>query len=170
MAFTKDKKIVSDLFNVTLSGKIQYDTTDGSDITLDIRPVIFQPTGGGTGVVAPPEAFTGRYTLIGNLCYFSIQVNFETITNFGTGQFFLNLPFPTLNPMMTREGCLHDADAGLQYHISGHANEGATRLNLFTTDRQGNRVYDFAFGDGEPITLTTADSFHLEGVYEADLS
>lgn len=161
MAFTKDKKIVSDLFNVTLSGKIQYDTTDGSDITLDIRPVVFQPTGGGTSVVAPPEAFTGRYTLIGNLCYFSIQVDFEEIEDFGTGQFFLNLPFPTLKPMMTREGCLDDDDTGNQYHISGKAEANETRLNLFTTDISGQRLRDFEFAQDEPITLTTADSFHL---------
>jgi hypothetical protein len=69
--------------------------------------------------------------------------------------------------MMARDGCLHDTSTGNQYHISGHAFAGTTRMDLFTTDTQGNRLYDFAFKQGEPITLATADTFHIEGMYEA---
>jgi len=170
MSFAQNKTFVSEVLRLTQTGQIRYDVPNSTQIVLDIRPVVFQPTGGGTGVVAPAEAFTGRYTLIGNLCYVSFQVDFDLITDFGTGQFFLNLPFPTLKPMMTREGCLDDASTGDQYHISGKAEAGETRLDLFTTDVQGQRLKDFAFTDGEPIDLTTADSFHLEGIYEADLS
>jgi len=137
---------------------------------LDIRPVVFQPTATGDGFVAPPEAFTGRYILLGTLCYFSYQIDFDLITDFGTGQLSMNLPFPTLENMITREGNLNDASEGTQYHITGLASSGSSQLNLFFSDKVSSGVQDNAFRQGFPITLTTADSFHIEGFYEADLS
>jgi len=69
---------------------------------------------------------------------------------------------------MLRAGCLHDVDESIEYHISGHVASGENDLWLYTTDRQGNRIYDFPFEQGEPITLTTADNFHISGDYIAE--
>lgn len=151
-------------------GVVEFDRANDTAISLSPIPVAFTPTGGGEGVTVDGPAFSGRYTLIGNLCYFSYQVVMTNITNFGTGQFYMDLPFPTLKPFLGRGGCLHDADDGKQYQITGHADEGATRMNLFTGDVSGQNLYDFEFKQDEPITLTTADTFHIEGIYEADLS
>jgi hypothetical protein len=170
MAFGQNKNFVSEVLRLTQTGEIRYDVPNSTQIVLDIRPVVFQPIGGGTGVVAPPEAFTGRYILIGTLCYFSFQVDFDLITDFGTGQYFMNLPFPTLENMITREGNLNDASEGEQYHITGLATSGSSQLNLFFSDKVSSGVQDNPFKQGSPITLTTADSFHIEGIYEADLS
>jgi hypothetical protein len=69
---------------------------------------------------------------------------------------------------MFRSGCLHDISTSRDYHISGHVFAGSDEMQLFTTDRDGNRIYDFAFEQGEPITLTTADNFHISGTYIVD--
>jgi hypothetical protein len=166
VAFDQSKHFVVTTLEVADNGVIEFDRGGQTSVNLSPIPVAFTPTGGGTGVVVSGPAFSGRYTLVGNLCYFSFQVVMTNITNFGTGQYFIDLPFPTLSPMMARDGCLHDISTGNQYHISGHAFAGTTRMDLFTTDTQGNRLYDFAFKQGEPITLTTADTFHIEGMYE----
>jgi hypothetical protein len=170
MAFNQFRHLVTQKLEVADSGVINFDVSNGTPVALSPIPVAFTPTGGGTGVVVTGPAFFGRYTLIGNLCYFSYRVIMTNITNFGTGQYYMDLPFKTIHPLMTRQGCLHDASDGKQYQISGHAFPDTTRMDLFTTDSQGNRIYDFAFKQGEPITLATADTFHIEGIYEADLS
>lgn len=121
-----------------------------------------QPTFSGTPLL------TGHYVRIGDLVHFDVQVDFDNITSFGTGQYYVTLPFPCAEAVMIRDGCLHDDNTGLQYHISGHADKGTSKLELFTTDRQGNRIYDFEFEQGEPITMTTADNFHIQGSYIAE--
>jgi hypothetical protein len=112
--------------------------------------------------------FSGHYVVLGDTVYFDIQVDFDNITSFGTGQYYVTLPFPAKYGVMFRDGCLHDADTGREYHISGHSAAGSDELQLFTTDRAGNRIFDFAFEQGEPITLTTADNFHITGMYIPD--
>lgn len=126
---------------------------------------------GGTSGTQPTfngdPLFTGEYTKIGPIVHFNIQVDFNNITDFGTGQYYLKLPFPARRAYMLRDGCLHDVDTNREYHISGHVDAESSFLYLFTTDLLGQRLHDFPFSQGEPITLTTADNFHIAGVYHA---
>ena len=128
--------------------------------------------GGGTDGDQPTftgdPLFDGHYVILGNTIYFDVQVDFDNITSFGSGQYYVTLPFPSKYSTMFRSGCLHDIDAGIEYHISGHVDAGSNELQLFTTDRSGNRIYDFPFEQGEPVTLTTADNFHISGTYIVD--
>lgn len=127
---------------------------------------------GGTNGTQPTftgdPLFTGQYVRNGDLVHFEVQVDFDNITSFGTGQYYITLPFPTRRAIMFRNGCLHDNDTGIEYHISGHVNDSSSDVWLFTTDRQGNRIYDFPFSSIEPVTLTTADNFHIAGDYIAE--
>jgi hypothetical protein len=66
---------------------------------------------------------------------------------------------------MFRCGCLHDFSSGREYHISGHVYADSDVMELFTSDTQGNNLYDFAFTSTEPITLNAADNFHIAGNY-----
>lgn len=129
-------------------------------------------TGGTTGdqpTFTGDPLFTGSYIrTVGNLVHFQIQVDFDNITNFGTGQYYVDLPLPAKYGYMFRDGCLHDIDTDREYHVSGHVNAGQSQMLLFTTDVQGNRLYDFAFSQGEPVTLSTADNFHIAGTYIAE--
>jgi len=132
--------------------------------------IAYQPEGGtsGTQPTFSGPAITGSFNRFGNMVHFSIQVDFDNITSFGTGQYYLTLPFPARVAYQFRDGCLHDASASRSYSISGHVNAGSDILQLFTTDSQGNRIFDFAFSQGEPVTLTTADSYHIAGTYEIE--
>lgn len=128
--------------------------------------------GGGTDGTQPTftgdPLFTGQYVRVGDFVYFEVQVDFDNITSFGTGQYYVTLPFNSARAVMMRDGCLHDDDTGLQYHISGHVDSGSDQLWLYTTDIQGQRLTDFEFEQGEPITLVTSDNFHVSGSFIAE--
>lgn len=109
--------------------------------------------------------FSGTYVKIGQMVHFQIQVDMDNITSFGTGQYYMNLPFASKYGYKFRDGCLHDISASRTYHISAHVYAGSDQITLFSTDSAGNRIYDFPFTQGEPITLTTADNFHIAGTY-----
>lgn len=127
--------------------------------------------GGGTSGTQPTFSgnplFSGYYVKTGELVYFDVQVDFDNITGFGTGQYYVTLPFPAKYATMFRSGCLHHFENGdeIQYHISGHVNADSDELYLFTTDISGQRLYDFPFEQGVPATLTSADNFHVSGSY-----
>jgi hypothetical protein len=134
-------------------------------------PTMTYTVNGGTTGTQPTFSgdplFTAQYVRVGDLVHFEVQVDFDNITSFGTGQYFVTLPFPVAQGIMFRNGCLHDIDTGREYHISGHAYPGSNDVLLFTTDIVGQNVYDFPFEQGEPVTLSTEDNFHISGAYIA---
>lgn len=95
----------------------------------------------------------------------------DNITNFGTGQYYVKLPFAAKYAYTFRDGCVHDSSAGNRsYQISGHVSAGSDVLQLEATDVTGQAIFDVPFTPTFPITLTTADNFHIAGNYIADLS
>lgn len=106
--------------------------------------------------------FSGSYVKNGPLVSFQIQVDFDNITSFGTGQYFVDLPFPSKYGYQFRNGCLHDSSNGDQWSISGHVMPGSSRMMLFYT---AGSAKDEAFDFNSPITLQTVDSFHIAGNY-----
>jgi hypothetical protein len=109
--------------------------------------------------------FSGTYTKIGNLVHFQIQVDMDNITSFGTGQYYVDLPFPAKYGYKFRQGCLHDISATRDYEVGGHVNAGESRLTLTSMDTQSGKVFDIPFTYENPVTLTTADNFHISGTY-----
>jgi hypothetical protein len=132
--------------------------------------VEYQPSGGTSGVqpVWTGNPITGSFNRFGNMVHFSILVDFDTITNFGTGQYYLTLPYPARVAYQFRDGCLHDASAGTEYHMSGHVNATSDILQLNSSDKVGSTIQDVDFTSTVPVTLTTADSFHISGTYEIE--
>ena len=146
----------------TTSKKLKLSNLDGESITFTV-------VGGTTGTqptFSSAPLFTGSYTKLGNLVHFQIDVDMDNITNFGTGEYYVDLPFNASHPYQFRDGCLHHISTGRNYSISGHVAVGQKRLYLFTTDSQGNRVFDAAFTSTVPVTLAVADNFHIAGTYE----
>jgi hypothetical protein len=128
----------------------------------------FAVNGGTTGTqptFTGNPLFSGSYVKNGPLVHFQVQVDMDNITSFGTGQYYIDLPFPAKHGYMFRDGCLHDVSTNREYHISGHVYAGQNQMLLFTTDVQGSRLNDFAFSQGEPVTLSSADNFHISGTY-----
>ena len=140
-----------------------------SDITNDNASITFTVVFGTTGTQPTfngAPLVTGSYTRWGNMCHFQIDIDMDNITNFGTGEYYVDLPFNVSHPYQFRDGCLHDISTARNYSISGHVAVGQKRLYLFTTDSQGNRAFDAAFTSTVPVTLAVADNFHIAGTYE----
>jgi hypothetical protein len=107
--------------------------------------------------------FSGAYIKVGNLVHFEIQVDMDNITSFGTGHYYVTLPFPARVGYDFREGCLHHNSS--QFHISGHVYPGSNELRLFSSDKIASGVQDVPFTSTFPVAITTADNFHIAGTY-----
>jgi hypothetical protein len=133
--------------------------------------VEYQPEGGTIGGTQPifgGPAISGTYNRFGNMVHFSIAVDFTNITDFGTGQYYLTLPYAAKGEYMFREGGLHDSSTSNRYHMSGELDPGSTQMLLYTTDNQGSHTYDMPFTSAVPVTLNVADRFHISGTYEIE--
>lgn len=134
---------------------------------LETERVDFVPGGGTLGGTQPTfngaPLFTGTYNKIGNIVHFAIDVDMDNITNFGTGQYYMDLPFKARRNYLLSDGCLHDISTGDEYSILGHILAGSNRLTLLSTASNGRQV---PFEHNVPVTLSTADNFHIAGTYE----
>lgn len=130
----------------------------------------YQPEGGTNGTQPTfngAPLISGSYTKWGNLLHFQILVQFTNITNFGTGRYYLTLPFPAEHAYKLRDGCLHTVyPGGTTFHISGHVDAGSTTLQLYSSDKVASGVQDVDFTYNFPVTLTTSGRFHIAGTYE----
>jgi hypothetical protein len=128
----------------------------------------YQPEGGtsGTQPTFSGPAISGTFNRFGNMVHFNIMVDFNNILTFGTGQYYLTLPFASRNEIKFADGCLHDVSASRDYQIRGAVLAGSNVLKLSTTGVDGQKVYDSPFTFSDPVTLTTSDFFHIAGTYE----
>jgi hypothetical protein len=158
-----DAKIISKIDNQeTRISNIERNTTGNGVDTL------YQPGGGtsGTQPVFPASAIEGSYTRFGNMIHFAIKVTFTGITSFGTGQYYLTLPYPAIHSYDLRDGCLHDVSASTQFQVSGHVLAGSNQLWLSAADKVASGIQDVPFTSTFPVTLTTADTFHIAGTIQ----
>ena len=109
--------------------------------------------------------FSGNWTLVDGLCHFAIDVDMDNITDFGSGQYFVKLPFVAKNNYLLSDGCLHDDSGGDEYSILGHVEAGSDVLTLMSVASNGRQV---AFEYNVPVTLDVADAFHIAGIFEID--
>ncbi len=106
--------------------------------------------------------FSGEWYLIGNICHFAIDVDMDNITGFGTGQYYVKLPFSSKVNYLMSDGCLHDDSTGDEYAVLGHVQAGSDILSLLTTTSNGKQN---PFTNSVPVNLATADNFHVAGTY-----
>lgn len=128
----------------------------------------FNVVGGTTGTqptFSGLPLFTGSYIKIGSQVHFQIQVEFDNITSFGTGQYYVDLPFTSKYDYQFGDGCLHDISTGIEYPIFAHVTAGSNRAYLQSIDSQGGNAFQVDFTYNNPITLTVADNFHVSGTY-----
>lgn len=140
------------------SKKISLGDLEGGDIS-------YQPLGGTDGTqptFSGDPLITGSYIKFGDLVNFQIDVDFDNITSFGSGQYYLTLPFESEHAFLVRDGCLHDASGGDQYAISGHCDPNSNILQLFSVASNGR---DVPFTYNVPVNLDVADNFHIAGTY-----
>jgi hypothetical protein len=133
---------------------------------LETVRVNFVPAGGTLGTqptFSGAPLFTGTYNKIGNIVHFAIDVDMDNITNFGTGQYYMDLPFKAMRNYIFSDGCLHDISAGDQYAVLGHILANSNRITLLSVASNGRHV---PFTSSVPVNLATADNFHIAGTYE----
>lgn len=151
-------------------GSHRHDGSDSHQINLSSLQGVstnYVPLGGTVGGTQPTftgdPLFTGSYTRIGNLCFFQIDVAFTNILTFGTGQYYINLPFNAEHFIAQRNGILTDFSTSKKYQISGIVQAGSNQLMLYTQTSNG---LDTAFEHNVPHQLAVEDSFHIAGTYE----
>jgi hypothetical protein len=157
---------------VTLIGAIYKDSIVESnryaniiDLGVDTNFTVAGGTLGTQPTFTGAPLYTGSYVRTGPMVHFRIDVDFDNITSFGTGQYYLDLPFPAKYNYEFAAGCLHDISETRDYPITGHIYAGESRMLLKSIDASGNTAYAVPFTAIAPATLNTADNFHISGDY-----
>lgn len=139
--------------------------TSGTETAYNIVPYAVQ---GGTNGTQPTfngdPLFTANYVRIGNQVHFAIDVDMDNITSFGTGQYYMTLPFSSKFNYLFANGCLHDISTGDEYAVLGHVVAGSNIMTLLSTASNGKQVF---FTHNVPVNLSTADNLHISGVFIA---
>jgi len=117
-----------------------------------------QPTFNGTPL------FSGSYVRTGQLVHFQIQVDMDNISDFGTGQYYVDLPFAAKYNYTFKDGSLIDASSNDRHNIGGYVTANTERIFLTFTDSSG---HDAIFDYNSPVVLNSADSFYISGTYIA---
>jgi len=138
-------------------------------VTGSLANGIWPMVGGTTGAGAVQPTFDGdplfvaEFVRVDPLCHFHIDVDFSNILTFGTGQYYVTLPFNAKYDYAITGGRLHDNSTGEFYTITGAVDADTNVLKLFSVGSNGRGV---VFDDKTPITLETTDSFNIGGTYE----
>lgn len=143
-------------------GEIERNTTGYGVVTT------FTGVQGGTSGTQPTfsgPVFTATYTRFGDMVHFAYSVDFSNILTFGTGQYFMTLPYNSRRPATFTGGSLFDDSGGTIYSILGIVAAGSNQMNLFYLKSNGETE---PFEHNKPITLTVDDSFDISGVYELE--
>ena len=103
----------------------------------------------------------GTYIKIGKMVEFRITVSLTSVTNFGSGQYFLTLPFPAAYDTALRQGGLHVG--ANHYSVMADTDPGSNLVDLWYNGSNGQ---DLPMDQNSPHALTTTDFFYISGVYE----
>lgn len=123
---------------------------------------------GGTSGTQPTfsgPVFTASYTRFGDMIHFAYSVDFTNILTFGTGQYYMTLPYQSRRPTTFSGGALYDDSGSRIYSIIGIVDAGSAQMNLYYLKSNGETE---PFEHNKPITLTVDDTFDISGVYEID--
>jgi hypothetical protein len=153
-------QIISGSLEISGSAKV-----NGNNVITEIKntfnPQFTDSSGSFAGGVQ-----TGHYTLMNDLCFFRVNVDFGTTTNFGIGQYQITLPFPTIFTTTIRNGTLHQtsgSSGGTLYNITGVTTGSSAILPLFYTGTTSYLNWKF----NTPVSASTTSShFDINGVYE----
>ena len=118
----------------------------------------------GTGLTFTGTPTTASYIKIGNLVQVQIDVDFTNVTNFGTGQYSLTIPFNSKYHTDVYGGSVHDVvNQGVDhFSIKGHLTDSSTTMTIWSI---GSSSKDEPFDHNSPFNLATADRFHMSFSY-----
>jgi hypothetical protein len=118
----------------------------------------------GTGLTFTGTPTTASYIKIGNLVQVQIDVLFASVTNFGTGQYSLTLPFPSKYHTDVYGGSVHDiTNQGIDhYSLKGHLTPGSINMTIWD---MASASQDEPMTNNQPFNLAQADRFHMSFSY-----
>jgi len=108
------------------------------------------------------ESITSSYIKFGKLLFITINVDFSSVSDFGTNQYTLTLPFASKYDMILSSGHIHTEAKDDNYGIHAELQAGSITAQLVYTANGGK---DEPFSSIKPKTLTISDHFHISGSY-----
>lgn len=129
--------------------------------------IAYQPSGGtdGTQPTASGPFISGSFNRFGNMVHFNIQVDMDNITNFGTGHYYVTLPFEARVRYTFANGHLLDQSSNKTYNLVGECGPNSNVVKIYYIGSNGQMD---KFEHNAPVTLTTADYFDISGTYEIE--
>lgn len=142
-------------------GPLDISIDDGS-VTSTIHN--YTPVWSGTGLVFTGIPATGSYIKIGNIVLVQVEVNFTNVSNFGSGQYYLTLPFNSKYHTDVYGGSIHKiTNQGTDhYSIKGHLSDGSNTFSIWVV---GSNALDGPFNHNTPVNLDSDDKFHMSFSY-----
>ena len=128
-----------------------------------------------TGSGATHPGYNSHYARVGDLVTFAIKIDMSTVTNFGTGQYNVELPFLPMSGASNHfEGWVWVDPSQPADDLNGHIIIKADHLaNTKTLDLHWLKaatsnpkpVIESLFSQGVPVTLTTSSILYINGTY-----
>ena len=127
----------------------------------------FIPSGGTSGSqpVFDPNDLQGSFNRFGNMVHFQLNILFTNVTDFGTGQYYITLPYAPRTRYTFTGGQYDDDSQGRSYMIAGQVEPGSTTMWLAYLSSSGKWE---PFTSSDPRNLATADKFDIAGTYEIE--
>lgn len=129
----------------------------------------------GTGLTYP--TYNSYYVKYGQMVTFNIIVNLTTVTNFGTGQFKVDLPFAPLASTANHFSAWSWVNPALPPDdLNGHVQMVADHLPdsqtmdlhwLQAATSNPKPIIETLLTQGSPVTFTTASRMYINGTYIA---
>lgn len=161
-----------------------FNTVSFTSPALHIPPTRYSPTFAATGLTftgsnSTYPTYNSYYVKNGYLVSFWIDINLSTVTNFGTGQYKVDLPFPPHNSSSNHfsgwawenPSLPADAENG-HVQIVGDTLPGNQTMDLHwigLATPNPKPVIEHLFYQANPITLTTASKIYIGGTYFTDV-
>ncbi len=135
---------------------------DVDGLTTEIKT--YSPVWSGTGLTYTGTPATGSYIKIGNFVTVQMDINFTSVTNFGSGAYSLTLPFPSKYHTDVYGGSIHKiTNQGTDhYSIKGHLSDGSSSFTIWAV---GSNAADQQFDHDSPVNIDTDDKFHMSFTY-----
>lgn len=124
----------------------------------------YSPVWSGNGLTYTGTPANGFYVKLGKVVTVQIDVEFDNVTNFGTGQYSLTLPIDSAYHTDVYGGSVHDVtNQGVDhYSIKGHLSANSSSFTVWNIK---SSAADEPFDHNSPFVLTTADKFHMSFTY-----
>lgn len=124
----------------------------------------YSPVWSGTGLTYTGTPATGYYVKLGNSVTVQIDVEFDTVTNFGTGQYYVTIPFESMFHTDAYGGSVHDiVNQGIDhYSLKAHLSPSSNVISIWNIK---SSAADEPFDHNSPFNLAVEDKFHMSFTY-----